>query len=93
MSSVSAADHCRIKPTEPNMRRFAIFVSLSMACFAAGYILLKAQTAPKVDADIKDEAFRMYTQHSRELDAIGEKYSNEMNAAKVEFQSGSAPLE
>ncbi len=93
MSSASAADHSRIKPAEPDMRRFAIFVALSMACFAAGFILLKTETATKVAVDITDEAFRMYTQHRRELDAIGEKYSNELNAAKAEFQSGSAPID
>ncbi len=87
MATAGAADYRKSESAKLNIRKFGIFVSLSMFCFVAGFIFLKLESDRSEPAGIRNEAYQTYMQHRQKLDAIGKKYAKELDAAQKKFFS------
>lgn len=82
MAIVGTTDCRQSVGTEPNTRKFGIFISISMFCFLAGFIFLKYESNRSVHVDIKNDAYQTYQEHKQKLNAIGWKYSKELDGVK-----------
>ena len=82
MTTAGAVDCRKSKPAKLNIRKFTIFVCLSMLCFIAGYIYLKVESGRSVTVDIENEVYQTFERHRQKLDAIGQKYKVELDAVK-----------
>jgi hypothetical protein len=87
MATSGAADYRKSEAVKPNIRKFGIFVFISMVCFVTGFIFLKLESGRSVPVSIKNEAYQTYMQHRQKLDAIGKKYAKELDAAKKKIHS------
>ena len=87
MATASAAEYSKSETEKLNLRKLGIFIGISLICFVAGFILLKLESGRSVQVDIKNEAFQTYKQHRQKLDAIGRKYSEELDAARKNIDS------
>lgn len=87
MATASATEYSKSDTEKTNLRKFGLFVCISMFCFVAGVILLKLESGRSVQVDIKNEAYQTYRQHRQKLDAIGRKYSEELDAVQKNADS------
>ena len=87
MATAREVDYSKNEAAKLNIRKFWVFVSISMFCFVAGFIFLYLESGSSVHEGIKNEAYQTYKQHRQKLDEIGKKYANELDALKKKIYS------
>lgn len=87
MASVGAVDHRERKTKKLNIRKYTIFVFLSMLCFIAGFFFLRVESGRSVNIDIENMAYQTFKLHHQKLDAIGKKLKIELDVVKEKSYS------